>query len=141
MTLRRKSSESKSHSVMSDTLQHHGVYSPWNSPGQNTGVGSISLFQGIFSTQDQTLVFSISGGFFTIWATREDLITYYRVLFKPRETTPNSTWSRWKTPIKRNFEIWIKAINIVIFAYLNWKRPLIIIILTLHTVFYIDDNL
>ena len=26
-------------------------YSPWNSPGQNTGVGSCSLLQGIFSTQ------------------------------------------------------------------------------------------
>ena len=24
---------------------------PWNSPGQNTGVGSLSLLQGIFPTQ------------------------------------------------------------------------------------------
>ena len=29
----------------------HGPYSPWNSPGQNTGVGSLSLLQGIFPTQ------------------------------------------------------------------------------------------
>ena len=29
----------------------HGLYSPWNSPGQNTGVGSHSLLQGIFPTQ------------------------------------------------------------------------------------------
>ena len=29
----------------------HGLYSPWNSPGQNTGVGSGSLFQGIFPAQ------------------------------------------------------------------------------------------
>ena len=28
----------------------HGLYSPWNSPGQNTWVGSLSLFQGIFPT-------------------------------------------------------------------------------------------
>ena len=28
-----------------------GLYSPWNSPGQNTGVGSLSLRQGIFPTQ------------------------------------------------------------------------------------------
>ena len=28
-----------------------GLYSPWNSPGQNTGVGSLSLLQGIFLTQ------------------------------------------------------------------------------------------
>ena len=27
------------------------LYSPWNSPGQNTGVDSLSLFQGIFPTQ------------------------------------------------------------------------------------------
>ena len=26
-------------------------YSPWNSPGQNTGVGSLFLLQGIFPTQ------------------------------------------------------------------------------------------
>ena len=32
-------------------LPPHGLYSPWNSPGQNTGVGSFSLFQGIFPTQ------------------------------------------------------------------------------------------
>ena len=40
-----------SHSVVSDSLRPHGLYSPWNSPGQNTGVGSLSLLQGIFPTQ------------------------------------------------------------------------------------------
>ena len=39
-------------SVMSDYLQPHGLYSPWNSPGQNTGVGSLSLLQQIFPTQE-----------------------------------------------------------------------------------------
>ena len=34
------------------TLRPHGLYSPWNSPGQNTGVGSRSLLQGIFPTQE-----------------------------------------------------------------------------------------
>ena len=33
---------------MSDSLRPHGLYSPWNSPGQNAGVGSLSLLQGIF---------------------------------------------------------------------------------------------
>ena len=37
--------------VTSDSLQPHGPYSPWNSSGQNTGVGSLSLLQGIFPTQ------------------------------------------------------------------------------------------
>ena len=31
---------------MSDSSQPHGQYSPWNSPGQNTGVGNLSLLQG-----------------------------------------------------------------------------------------------
>ena len=35
---------------MSDSLQSHGLYSPWNSLGQNTGVCSLSLLQGIFPT-------------------------------------------------------------------------------------------
>ena len=29
----------------------HELYCPWNSPGQNSGMGSLSLFQGIFPTQ------------------------------------------------------------------------------------------
>ena len=29
----------------------HGLYSPWNSLGENTGMGSLSLLQGIFPTQ------------------------------------------------------------------------------------------
>ena len=33
------------------TLQPHGLYSPWSSPGQNTGVGSCCLLQGVFPTQ------------------------------------------------------------------------------------------
>ena len=37
--------------MLCPALQPHGLYSPWNSPGQNTGVGSHSLLQGIFTTQ------------------------------------------------------------------------------------------
>ena len=43
--------KSESHLVVSDSLWPHRLYSPWNSPGQNIGVGSLSLFQGIFPTQ------------------------------------------------------------------------------------------
>ena len=32
-------------------MQPNGLYSPWNSPGQNTGVGSLSFLQGIFPSQ------------------------------------------------------------------------------------------
>ena len=43
--------ESQSCSVVSDSSWPHGLYSPWNSLGQNTGVGSLSFLQGIFPTQ------------------------------------------------------------------------------------------
>ena len=47
-----ESEESESLSVISDCLQAHGLYSPWNSSGQNTGeLGSHSLLQGLFPTQ------------------------------------------------------------------------------------------
>ena len=36
---------------MFDSLQPHGLYSSWNSPGQNTGAGSLSLLQKILPTQ------------------------------------------------------------------------------------------
>ena len=42
-TLNRKTTQGevkRSHSAVSDSLQPHGLYSPRNSPGQNTGVGS-----------------------------------------------------------------------------------------------------
>ena len=44
-------SESEIRSVVSDSLWHHGVYSPWNSPSQKPGMCSLSLLQGIFPTQ------------------------------------------------------------------------------------------
>ena len=58
---------SESRSVMSDSLQPHGLFNPWNSLGQSTGVGSLSLLQGIFPTQ----VSCVAGRLFTSWATRE----------------------------------------------------------------------
>ena len=47
---------SESCSVMSNSLQPHGrwparIFCLWSSSGKNTGVGSHSLFQGIFPTQ------------------------------------------------------------------------------------------
>ena len=50
---------------------------PWNSPGQNTGVGSCSLLQGLSQFMDQTQLSHIAGRFSTIWATRETQVIYY----------------------------------------------------------------
>ena len=51
IALYRKDSESESCSVISDSLWPYGLYSLWNSPGQNTGVGCHALLQGIFLIQ------------------------------------------------------------------------------------------
>ena len=45
--------------------EFHGLYSSWNSPGQNTGVGSLSLLQGIFPTQGSNPGLHTAGRFFT----------------------------------------------------------------------------
>ena len=45
--------ESECHSVVSDSLWHPWT-SPLNSPGQNTGVGSLSLLLGVFPTQGRS---------------------------------------------------------------------------------------
>ena len=52
--LLRSKSERESRSVTSDSLRPHGLC-PWNSPGQNTGVGCHFLLQGIFPTQGSNL--------------------------------------------------------------------------------------
>ena len=51
-------SESEGHSVLSDSLWPHELYSPGNSPCQNTGVGSSQ-------PRDRTQVSRIAGRFFT----------------------------------------------------------------------------
>ena len=37
---------------MSDSLRPLGLYSPWNSLGQNTGMGSLALLQWVSPTQE-----------------------------------------------------------------------------------------
>ena len=61
---------------MSDPLWPQGLYSPWDSPGQNTGVGSLSILQGIFPAQ----ISCIAGEFLTNWATREALFVLKDVI-------------------------------------------------------------
>ena len=54
--MRGEFTESESRSVVSDSLRPHGLQPvrllcQWNSPGQNIGVGSCSLLQGVFPIQ------------------------------------------------------------------------------------------
>ena len=67
-----KEEKSESHSALSNSLRRHGLYTAWNSLGQNTEVGSLSLLQGIFPTPGvEPRSFCIVNGFFTSWAARE----------------------------------------------------------------------
>ena len=66
--------ESESHSVTSYSLRPHGLYSPWNSPGQNTGVAyrvAVPFSRESSQPRDRTQVSRIAGRFFTSWVTRE----------------------------------------------------------------------
>ena len=58
---------------MSNSLQPRGLFCPWNSPGQNTGVGGLSLLQGIFPTQGSNLGLPHCRWIFTCWTRREVL--------------------------------------------------------------------
>ena len=62
-------SESESHSVMCNSATPW--YSPWNFPGQNTGVVIVPFSRGSSQPRDWTQVSHIAGGFFTSWATRK----------------------------------------------------------------------
>ena len=57
--------ESESRSAMSDSLQPHGLHSPWNSPDQNTVVHRFPFSMGSSQPRDQTQVSHIASGFFT----------------------------------------------------------------------------
>ena len=63
-----KAKWNESCSVVSDSLRPYGL---WNSPGQNTGAGSLPFSRGSSQSRDWTQVSHTSGGFFTSWATRE----------------------------------------------------------------------
>ena len=56
-------------------------YSPWNSPGQNTGVGSLSLLQGIFPTQQSNWVSCIAGRSTELSGKPIYIFTYISIFF------------------------------------------------------------
>ena len=58
--------------TLCDPMDYMGC-SPWDSPGQNTGVGSLSLLQGIFSTQGLNPGLPHCRQTLTNWATRKSL--------------------------------------------------------------------
>ena len=89
--------ESVGHSVMSNSLQLLGLQPsrllcPQNSPGQNTGVGSHSLLQGIFPTQELNWGLpELAGRFFTIWATRKETHNTHQLIKGTKESWTKGT--------------------------------------------------
>ena len=82
-------------------LWPHGLQSPWNSPGQNTGVDSLSLLQGIFSTQGSNpgllhcrwILYQLShNNFFLL----EVWVTYFHLdAFSPEFLPQQRPWGGW----------------------------------------------
>ena len=69
---------------MSDPLQPHGLYSPWNSPGQNTVWVAFPFSRGPSQPRNRTRVSYIAGRFFsnyydsTPMLDKEDINSYFR---------------------------------------------------------------
>ena len=80
-TLRQKLSyiSVKWKSVMSDSLWHHGLFSPWNSPGQNPGLANCFLLQGLIPPRSPANNL-FAGRLFTSWATRDNKYAYLSCL-------------------------------------------------------------
>ena len=77
--------ESESCSVVSDSLWPHGLYSPWNAQGQNTGVDSLFLLQGIFPTQELN------------WGLLHRRQILYQLNHQGSEVDGESRWGKMKT--------------------------------------------
>ena len=75
MLMAQYSEWSESHSVVSDSLRSHGLFSPWNSPGHNS-MGILEWVALLFSRgpsqpRDWTQVSHIASRFFSSLATKE----------------------------------------------------------------------
>ena len=64
----------ESHSVVSDLSWPHGLHSPWNSPGQNIGVGSQGLNPGLPHCRRILYQLSCKGSPRKLW---REIISWY----------------------------------------------------------------
>ena len=115
---KRRESESESCSAVSNSMQPHGLYSPWNSPGQNTGAGSCSLLQGSSQPRDWTQVSHIAGRFFTVWGSRQACPTLIN-------TSKYTHFIGWKPEtsilLKFSFYTKISENKTKLERYINWR--------------------
>ena len=97
-----------------------GFSVPWKSPGQNIGVGSHSLLQGIFPTQGSTWVSCVADRFFTVWATREALVPS---LIIPFSQDTCDLW--WEMVLESHFMMPAEACLFLEPQFLGLENPLL----------------
>ena len=88
-------SESESRSVMFNSLQPHELYSPWNSPGHNTEVGSLSFSRESSQPRDWTQVSLILGRILTTWGTMEASCTIKKAEHRRTDLFELWCWRRF----------------------------------------------
>ena len=103
-------SETVSHSVVSDSLQSHGLYSP---PGSSVhGIlqarilewVAISFSSGSSRLRDQTQVFHIVAIFCTVWATREALVVKNPPAYQCERQEMQVRSLGWEDPLEKETE-------------------------------------
>ena len=105
---KKAQSESESRSAVSNSLWPHGLYSPWNSPCQNTGLSSLYLLQGIFATQGLNPGHPHCRQILYSWATREaqEHSNYHSAVL-----------------ISHASKVMLKILQARLQQYINWELP------------------
>ena len=103
-----KKAQSESRSAVSNSLWPHGLYSPWNSPCQNTGLSSLYLLQGIFATQGLNPGHPHCRQILYSWATREaqEHSNYHSAVL-----------------ISHASKVMLKILQARLQQYINWELP------------------
>ena len=65
---------------MSDSFRPHGLYSPWNFPSQNTGVGSFSFSRGSSQLRDQIRSLELQAGSYQLGHKRSPVAAAAKLL-------------------------------------------------------------
>ena len=93
---------SESPSVMSSSFRHHGLYSPWASPGQTSGVGNLPFSRASSQLRGWAQVSRMAGEFFTVWASWRwilyclSLLKADSLLSEPPEGRFFTVWASWR---------------------------------------------
>ena len=120
------------------TLRSHGLYSPWNSPGQKLEWVAFPFSRGSSQPGDRTQVSRIAGGFFTSWATREaqntgvGSLSLLQQIFLTQKSNQGLLHCRWIL-YQLNYEGSLKCLTVclIISGFLD-SRNLVIVLPLFH---------